>query len=506
MAGRPGRVWLTAGLAAVVCGALALALFARPSPAPVAGPPGERLLAASRGLDTVDIQAAFDPVGRTVDVDQTLTLQNRTGVTQRLAVLRTYANAMRSEDDSPAATDELHDLCYPEGFSPGGLTFRSARLQMAGGSEQGATYAYGDDAHTVLRVTLPGDWLPGETLILRLRYTLAVPRAAYRFGETDGIWALGNAFAIPSPYVDGAYLDDAYGSIGDPFVSECRNYTVAVTAPEGYAVAGTGVSTTEAAAEGAVITRFAAPAVRDFALCISRETRSAQTAQNGVLLTVYARAADDARTLLRYAAQALACYDARYGAYPYQTLTLCEADFPLGGMEYPALTLIGSAKIKAGGETLEQLVAHEVAHQWWYAAVGSDPVRQAWQDEALAQFSLLDYWETRYGRDARDSLQYALVDTAMRLTIPQGVTPGSPLDYFGDLTEYGIVVYNRGAAALCALDLAMNGGLDGFLASYYDTYAFALTTRADFETLLARYTGEDWSPLLSDYLDTYVDS
>ena len=497
---------MAAGLAAIACGALALALFARPSPAPVAGPPGERLQAAARGLDTVDIQATFDPVSRTVETDQTLTLQNRTGVTQRLAVLRTYANAFRSEDYSPAATDELHTLCYPDGFSEGGLTFRSAKLQLAGGSEQGASYAYGDDAHTLLRVTLPGDWLPGETLILRLRYTLTVPQAAYRFGETDGIWALGNAFAIPSPYVDGAYLDDAYGSIGDPFVSECRNYTVAVTAPAGYAVAGTGVSATEAAADGAVVTRFTAPAVRDFALCISRESKSAQAMQDGVLLTANARRSADARTLLRYAAQALACYDERYGAYPYQTFTICEADFPLGGMEYPALTLVGSAQIKAGGETLEQLVAHEVAHQWWYAAVGSDGVRQAWQDEAPAQFSLLDYWETRYGRDARDALQYSLVDTAMRLTIPQGVTPGSPLDYFGDLTEYGIVVYNRGAAALCALDMAMNGGLDGFLTSYYDTYAFALASRTDFETLLARYAGEDWSPLLSDYLDTYIES
>ena len=94
----------------------------------------------------------------------------------------------------------------------------------------------------------------------------------------------------------------------------------------------------------------------------------------------------------------------------------------------------------------------------------------------------------------------------MRLTIPRGVTPGSPLDYFGDWTEFRLVVTNRGAAALCALNTAMNGTLDEFLHTYYDTYAFALATREDFETLLARVTGQDWSPLLSDYLDTYIDN
>ena len=74
------------------------------------------------------------------------------------------------------------------------------------------------------------------------------------------------------------------------------------------------------------------------------------------------------------------------------------------------------------------------------------------------------------------------------------------------MSEYSLVVYDRGAAALCALNTAMNGGLDGFLAEYYRAYAFGLPSREDFETLLNDYTGEDWSPLLSDYLDTYMNN
>ena len=50
----------------------------------------------------------------------------------------------------------------------------------------------------------------------------------------------------------------------------------------------------------------------------------------------------------------------------------------------------------------------------------------------------------------------------------------------------------------------MNGGLNAFLKHYRDTFAFRIATRADFETLLHQDTGEDWSPLLSDYLDTYL--
>ena len=60
-------------------------------------------------------------------------------------------------------------------------------------------------------------------LALNATYTVLIPQAAYRFGESGGIWALGNVFLTPAPYVDGAYRTDAYYSIGDPFLTECRN-------------------------------------------------------------------------------------------------------------------------------------------------------------------------------------------------------------------------------------------------------------------------------------------
>ena len=500
---RRRRIWLLAAGILIASVAIAVLLLTHPQTELAAPAAGETLRNAAQGLDEIQIDATFDPLSSTLAVQQTLALRNRTGATQRLVVLRTYPNAMQSEEYSPAATDELYDACYPDGFSAGGLSVKQVWVQMVGAQgEQRAAYAYGDDAQTVLNLTLPMDWAQGDTLTLRLEYTLTVPHAAYRFGENGGIWAIGNAFAIPAPFVDGAYLTDEYISIGDPFISTCANYTVRLTLPDGYMAAGTGTAEVQTGDTGHKVLRLTALASRDFALCISAGYRPSQTLQDGVLVQAYARTDANAATLQGIAAKALHSYTTRFGAYPYPTLTVCEADFAFGGMEYPSLLMIGSEYLQAGGDKLEQMVAHEVAHQWWYAAVGNDQYRQAWQDEALAQFSMLEYWQDTYGRAARDDLQFALVETSMRVTIPQGVTPGCPIDYFGDLTEYGLVVYNRGAAALCALDTAMEGTLDGFLAEYYRTYAFALATRDDFETLLSRYTGEDWSPLLSDYLDT----
>ena len=521
----------------IALGALALVLIGlaalRFAPGSELAPPqpGAALVKASQGLDTISAELTFDPVNRELTVRQTCELTNRTGAAQRLLVLRAYANAFQSEETSPAATEELFDTCYLDGFSAGGLTLTAVTVQPGGAGEQTteapqpgdtgeqpavtvqpggmgeqpADYTFSDDAQTVLTLSLPWDWGAGETLTARFQYTVRIPQAAYRFGERDGVFALGHALLLPAPYRNGEAVTDAYGSIGEPFMCECRNYTVRVTVPTGYTVAGSAAAVTETEADGQRTVRMDAPAARDFALCVSRLYRVRQAVQDGVLVRVCAGTDAIAGDLLTYALAALRCYGERYGAYPYPCYTLCETGLPYGGMTYPGLAMLSAGEIAAGGEKLEQLVARETAQQWWSAVIGTDGTRQPWQDEALSEFSLLDYWESRHGKAARDALQFSRLDTAMRVTIPRGVTPGSPVDYFGDTSEYRVVVWGRGGAALCALNDAMGGQLDAFLRRYGAEYAFALATRADFETLLKAVTGEDWSPLLSDYLDTYID-
>ncbi len=95
-------------------------------------------------------------------------------------------------------------------------------------------------------------------------------------------------------------------------------------------------------------------------------------------------------------------------------------------------------------------------------------------------------------------------ETAMRVTVPRGVTPGSPIDYFSTMSEYSLVVYRRGAALLVALDTALGDKLDDFLRTYYQRHAFQLASRDEFEQTLKDVTGQDWSALIVDYLDTYI--
>lgn len=498
-------VWIVGGAAALAALAFAVAaLCGAFAPALTPDTPSQRLIQAWDGLDANVIEAALDVDSASVAVSQELHLLNRTGEALDASVLRAWPNAFQSADTSPAAAeDSLYESCYPNGFSAGSLTMREARVSLDGTDGELAAYRYLDADKTVLSVPVAGGWAPGEWLTLRLSYTVQVPRMAYRFGVNSGIWALGNGFLIPAAWEDGAFRTDAYAPVGDPFVSDCMNYTVSVSVPEGYTCAGSGWPAVETR-DGVSVWRFTSPAVRDFALVISDRFQTAQAKESGVLITAYATDAARAREMLEYGQKALRCFSSRYGGYPYQSYTLAEIDFPMGGMEYPALSMIASSQLALGGQALETVVAHETAHQWWYAVVGSDQWNQAWQDEALCTFSVLDYLEDTYGLSLREAYEQSHMEAALRVTVPRGVTPGAPLDRFSGMSQYSLVVYDRGAAMLCALDRMLPDGLDAFLRAYFERFAFSRASREDFEALLFEVTGEDLAPMMRDYLDTYI--
>lgn len=448
---RSRAIWLGAAAAAAL---LVLVLWIAGAFAPeVELPsPSQSLIEAWDGLDAVYVEASLDSEAAVLTVSQTLTLSNRTGEAQDAAVLRTWPNAFQTPDTSPAAAeDKIYESCYLDGFSIGALLMSRARVARDGQEAQTVAYRYTDEAKTVLSVPVPGGWQAGEWITVSLAYTVQIPHMAYRFGVWDGIWALGNAFAIPAVWEEGTWRTDEYYPVGDPFLSDCMNWTVNLSVPEGFLCAATGYARARTE-EGRALYEFSAPAVRDFALVVSDRFCIAQEVRDNVLVSAFATSQARARELLEDGRQALACFSARYGAYPYQSYTLCEINFPMGGMEYPGLAMIAADRLDAGGETLETVVAHETAHQWWYAAVGSNQFENAWQDEGLAEFSTALFLDAHpeYGIGyaecvaASEQSYRAYFSVQSQLTGEQDTSMQRPLTQFSGEYEYRNIAYDKG--------------------------------------------------------------
>jgi len=104
------------------------------------------------------------------------------------------------------------------------------------------------------------------------------------------------------------------------------------------------------------------------------------------------KAADFTRKSLRL-------FSGTFFPYPYGQYSIV-ASLVGGGMEYPQLTMISrySGERDDYSHDLESIIAHEVAHAWFYGILGFNETEQSYLDEGLATFSTTLYLEHYYGR------------------------------------------------------------------------------------------------------------
>ena len=429
------------------------------------------LLARSGGRsDRYIVEAEYDETAQQLRVHEVFKYTNRTGQTLDALCFNLWPNAYADEHDAPVADSELQ-FAYPEGFSAGGAEVTSVR---AAGKEAG--WRLEGKQRTLLRVQLPFRLRPTGSVEVALSYTVTLPRTRLRMGVSEQDVRLANVFATLCAFEDGGFRADGYSKLGDPFVSECADWQVTLTAPTAFVAAGAGL---EEAGES--IWRFRAQSLRDFALFLSKDYHVAQQDAEGVTVRSFAFTQEGAQLALETAVRALGVHEGLYGEYPYEDYTVCAGQFCIGGMEYPGISLIDDALYRSGDGMLEFVIAHETAHQWWYAGVGSDQIRAPWQDEALAEYSTLLYYEAVYGAESFDSLYQSMVRPATESASLRGVGVGQSLDKFESAATYDALVYRKGAAMLH--DLRVSLGNDAFLTAmrrYYRDNLYTIAQPEDF--------------------------
>ena len=136
--------------------------------------------------------------------------------------------------------------------------------------------------------------------------------------------------------------------------------------------------------------QFRAENVHDFAWCASPNFIVQDTLYNGYRIMSFFnpwnRAWADS-TLAR-GLRSMQWLEKNAGPYPYPQVSIVDCTMR-GGMEYPMLAMNGSAD--------EGLILHELAHNYFYAALANDERAEAWLDEGFAQYTVFWNAEERYG-------------------------------------------------------------------------------------------------------------
>lgn len=343
-----------------------------------------------------------------------------------------------------------------------------------------------------LELTLPGTVRPGEYVEIELAFDLRVPPMGGRFGTYDHVMALGNWYPVVAVY-RGGWSKHGYTPFGDPFFTEVADYEVVIES----------LSNVEIAHTGNLVKRegntwhFRAEKVRDFALALSDRYEAKSVEVDGVKVTAFNQPGRSAGAalFLDSTAQALRWLNKRLGKYPYESLHIAEVNpgkENLVGQEYPNLVFISSAyaaKPEGPKSYASYLIAHEVAHQWFYNLVGNDQLREPWIDESLATYL------------AYRILEWNPLSLSSPSVTPSGKSPvDSTVDDFKDETQYSATTYGKGTVFLQELAGQMKEkSIDDALKEFVDLYKYKVATTRDFLNHMQSSTSSNLNPLIRRY-------
>jgi hypothetical protein len=424
---------------------------------------------------------------------------NSTGEHLRTIGVHLYPAAYeRAVPDIPLARDLLAgDLTGTFGSAVESGTFTINDVQVNGDP---VTI---DVEGTAMTLELERPLAPRRRALLTIDLSAELPVFPERFGTWEGMTLLGNWVPAIAVRSDGGWRLDEFGTVGDPFFSEVADYKVSIELDSRQRIAGSGVLTKlEQTSQDTRTWHFEAPASRDVAFAVASFMQGLQKESGGITVRSWYPA--NTRLVgsknLDTAARAVEHFRTRFGDLPFDEIDVIATEGVLGGMEYPGVIFVsGSSHGLEGLPLLPDLLryagfddaqssyvlGHELAHQWWYASVGNDQVREPWLDEALAEVSAITWLRALDGEDRAwrmTNLLAELPDTTGQFVAGIGA--------FDSNTEYTDAVYLGGARAL--LDLRQRIGADAFdqiLRNYHEANKLGIASAADFLNAVSEVAG-----------------
>ncbi len=376
------------------------------------------------------MSVAYSPDRYEIAGQETLTYWNQSPDTLADLYLHLYLNAYRPGSNMArygAARENWRIMNLPPSRQ-GGEWIEGAAI-LGGDSLRPSV----DD--TVARIALPHGLALGESVAVCLAFRSKIPDVPERMGRSGrGVFA--------AQWYPRACAYDRYGwhrdqHLGSEFYGDFGTFDVRVSLPGSFLLAHTGtLLNPEQVLPDSVLTRLAAPAdtastiwdlsrfampsdstartaleasrtwamhadsVHDFAWACEEKWIWRRARVGGIEIHTYCRAPDIKRwaDVAREGARMMDALTRRFGPYPYPRFSIVEEPIGAGGVEFPNIVWISPRYKDDGTRRLESVIAHEMAHNWFYGMVGSNETAQAFLDEGLTTYAEAAVMEMLYGR------------------------------------------------------------------------------------------------------------
>lgn len=369
---------------------------------------------------------------------------------------------------------------------------------------QPATFVYQAE-NSAIRLDLPRALPARRSVTAKLVWRLGIPR----WSDNPGFYALFGrsqqmislplfypALAVyqPGPTLGTGHWWEEIGTVrGDAAFNVASLFIVTATLPSEQVPVATGTLVGSEVLAGGQLTRhvWVTGPVREFVLHMSPLFRSASLESYGTRVVSYWLPGQEAagRAALSYAVSALRIFSDYYGGYPFREVRVAPAPLNYRGMEYPQVTLLGVELYTRFRNNLEILVAHEMAHQWWYQLVHNDPVNAPWLDEAISEYSVRLYYEMLHGGRAADLLTWQRWQTPVDLLEQQeaGLLLNRRVDSFETSAQYETTIYAKGALLYVQMrEILGDRNFRRFLRDYLDQHRYQIVDTESWRAALAQ--------------------
>ncbi len=222
---------------------------------------------------------------------------------------------------------------------------------------------------------------------------------------------------------------------------------------------------------------------------------------------------------ISYVNDAIMYFSKWIGDYPYNNFTAVQSALNSGaGMEYPGVTVIGLA---GDPYLLDEVIAHEICHNWFYSAIGSDERRFPFMDESIASAYESRYLTEKYpGKKLweidfknRKLAKFFKIDEmpAQRIQEIEWLIPArrnleQPINLAAtgySNENYGSIIYNKAAQGFNYLRAYLGDSrFDSAMHDYYSEWKNKHPRPEDLKAVFESNTAKDLSWFFKDFLGT----
>jgi aminopeptidase N len=199
------------------------------------------------------------------------------------------------------------------------------------------------------------------------------------------------------------------------------------------------------------------------------------------------------------AVKPLAFYSTLIGSYPYEKLADVQSKTIFGGLENAGCIFYSENSVTGQGKA-EDLISHEIAHQWFGNSVTENDWHHIWLSEGFATYLTAVYQEKTYGKEKLNETMKSARDrvTGYYLRSPRPVIDTSVTDLMKLLNPNS---YQKGAWVLHMLRRQL--GDDIFwkgIRLYYEDFRNKNALTIDFQSVMEKVSNKDLAGFFNQWL------